>query len=223
MTQPLKKSDFGTAIDADVLAVRSLIARNMTPQVVRLPEKQKAPNGASDNAATRCLPSAPDPKLIGQTKAEQSAPNQQSKSGRPGLGSRMIARLKSYQPDRTNIFWTSIVLLGLLKPALVFGTMLGLLALCLVVRTCYGPEAFWLRVVSLHKTVARFAPDTARIVKLRAYAGAKRWDRFLSRGPAVLFDAFSSPDLRSLSAAEARHDAIVMDRLSRLDEDRVTG
>lgn len=125
-------------------------------------------------------------------------------------------RVMGYRPDRKAVLLTSLVLLLLLKPGLVFGSILAAL---FAVFACYflmGAEQFWRKILAVHAWMARRWPVTARVVKLRAYVLARKWDAKVAYLPQGLADMLYSPDLRAMLAADARREDVVAERLERL-------
>jgi hypothetical protein len=130
-----------------------------------------------------------------------------------------LERAKTYDPDTKTILRTSLVLLLILRPFLVIGWTLFAAFVVILTYLFMGPDQFWRQIIALHRAFARRRPEAARVLKLRAYVIARKWDSLLCWVPQGLADMLRSPDLRELIAADARHDEAMAKRLGRLGED----
>ncbi|MEE4189422.1 MAG: hypothetical protein V2I76_13365 [Roseobacter sp.] len=127
-------------------------------------------------------------------------------------------RAKSYRPKRKRILWTSLVLILLLYPFFVLGCALVIVTMVASAYLLWGGDTFWRRVIAGYQRVQQCWPGTARQIKVRAFVLSKKWDRFLAVLPDRLADQLRGPDLRQIIAADARHDVVMSDRLTRLDD-----
>ena len=121
-----------------------------------------------------------------------------------------------YRPQSGRILRTSLILMLLLQPFLTLGSFLMTFGIAVACRLYSGQERFWGKVISTYRVLARHMPDAARVLKLRAYVVARRWDAFVGQLPEKLAEACSSPDLRGMIRAEEQHLKSVSSRLNRL-------
>ena len=198
--------------DAETLAVRSLMLSENDEKV------EQDPSGNWRRAQVQQTPRRPiSTPVVSEITSGKLRPQMRAQASR--LASRVRGAVRNYEPDRKVIIRTSAILLVLLKPALVFGTLfLGVFALLLSYLFA-GPERFWRAVVSLYRAYARKRPQAARILKLRAYKIAKKWNRVLSWAPQGVADALRVPDVTAMLAADARHESAMTLRLNRLQQD----
>ena len=131
----------------------------------------------------------------------------------------VIFKVRTYRPERKSILLTSLVLLVLLKPFMMIGWSLVAAFALLLTFLFLGGDRFWRMVIVLFRAFARRNPSAARVVKLRAYVIARKWNRLMEWVPQGLADCISAPDLREMIAADARHEVALHDRLNRLNRD----
>jgi hypothetical protein len=204
--------------DADLMAIRQLIALNDDPTDDAPPEDRSDPPKAlrqrpteAHSAPARCAP-APAPMEAGKTERQTGQIAE--------LLTRLPGSIKAYRPRARIVIATSMLLLLLLYPVAVIGwavvAAIFLLALYLIV----GEDRFWLGAVSLHGRYARINPAGGRRLRVRARLAARRWDRWVAYLPDRLADTLRSPDVRALVLAERRHDAVLTDRLNRLGREQ---
>ena len=79
-----------------------------------------------------------------------------------------------------------------------------------------GGDLFWRRIISLYKKVELVRPALARRVKVHAYIFSRKWEKLTRKIPGRVAGHLQLPDFGLLLAADARHDAALNDRLSRL-------
>lgn len=196
--------------DSDLIAVRKLIDQS---NVVT--------GGAGQQAIAHHIGSAPADDILDTTI---HAPQDTAPKGRRVQMSRLMSRAvqyaKTYRPKRKVIMGTSGALIVLLYPVAVMGWLLVIGILCLALYLIIGQERFWRGIIALFQAYAKKRPGRARVLKVRAYLVAKRWDRAVDWLPDGLADVLRAPDLRAIVAADARHDAVLSDRLGRLHTDR---
>lgn len=196
--------------DPDLAAVRMLIDSHPAPAAEDVgaqgPDQQGA--GRFPDLAKADVPSVP-----------HSSDRLRRRAAR--VRGTVMARVKAYDPDAKTIVWTSVVLMLLLQPVFVLGWSLALIAMVLAVYWLIGGDQFWRRVIRAYELAEPRWPVAARQAKLRGYAAAKKWDRLLSRLPVAVSDRLRVPDLRDVIAADAAHDAVMSDRLTRLERDPV--
>lgn len=227
-------TDPATDNDAELAAIRNLMSTaegaGETPAKAES-ESAAAPALRSMAQAAAFLPAVVTAKIL---PAPADAPEQVQPDHKPEvaekqpsrtaeLAGRMFrwafAHVKAYRPERKRILITSLVLLLVLKPFFVIGWtavfVMGVV-LCFAVM---GADAFWRKVIDLYQRFARRRPEHARVLKLRAYVVARKWDRLLRFLPAAMADQMRPPDLRDVIAADARHALAMQDRLQRLNKD----
>ena len=210
--------------DSDLLAIRDVI------------RKEAADTAPAKAKSKRVKRQVEQPKVAPQPAAAQSvapAPVKRRKPKRPASGKQpsQIAvwadiayrfayeKVTSYRPDRKSIFWTSLVLLVLLRPGLVFGWSLVAALSLLLFYLFMGPDRFWRWVIARFRRFARRRPEAARRLKCRAYVLARKWDSWLTWAPQGFADQFRSPDLREMIVADQRHAEIMAERLTQLERD----
>lgn len=215
--------------DAELQAIRSLVQVNKTEVAVRA-TTEVASQAASPTQSTRqeatALPNPAARKMLPPVSASEDTGAVDTEDA-PGKATIVLRRasawalhqIKTYRPIRKNILWTSLVLLLLLKPFMVIGWTITLIVTVCVVFFALGADTFWRKVISLYQGYRRRYPEAARVLKVRSYAMAKKWDRLLNRLPDRMADVLRVPDLRALVKADARHDAALSDRLTRLRDD----
>lgn len=204
--------------DADILAVRSLMKSVEGHETAALIVEKTLPDTGLLVGSSRHPPDIATPQDRHQAFQTQ---NPRRESRLAAVGAAVLSRIKAYRPDRKGIAWTSLVLLLLLHPLLVIGSSLAVMSVIILCYVVVGGDVFWRRVIRLFETLERRVPSLARQIKLRAYAFGKKWDRALARLPDPISDSLRGPDLRRVIAAEAHHDAVLTDRLSRLREDHM--
>ncbi|WP_299780993.1 hypothetical protein [uncultured Roseobacter sp.] len=128
-------------------------------------------------------------------------------------------RILSYRPNAKTVLATSLVLLLLLQPVLVLGTLLIVAIGLMITFLILGAETFWRRFLSVFNLYARWFPASARSLRIRSELAARKWDRLLERLPGRLEDCLRAPDLRAMARADKRHAEAVADRLSRLHDE----
>lgn len=141
----------------------------------------------------------------------------------PGLAARMaqaaVRKMRSYRPRTKIILGTSFVLLLLLHPGATIGWLLFALIFLVALYLIVGEDRFCRAVAALHGRYARVSPGAARRLRVRAQLAARKWNRWVLVLPQGLADSLQAPDVRALVMAEARHDAVLTERLGRLDRD----
>ena len=217
------KEENGVLNDADIQAVRTLIAENATdasaPRVGALEARSTVASKLEDLLTSRRAGVAQFPELAGQAETVCEKSTGKFKRFARDAAHASLQSIKSYRPERRRIFWTSLILMLLLQPFLILGWSLAAGAAVLIYYLSVGGDAFWCKVLSVYSWMQKRWPDTARKIKLRAFVLGRRWDRVLLELPAGLADHLRPPDLRQMMAADAQHDAALNDRLSRLREE----
>jgi len=190
-----------TQADPDVLAVKNLLSGTLDDQEVAAVERKVA-----ERQRTASATAISEPQEVSY------------KSRLAVIANWLSSKIRSYEPNRKVILWTSLGLLLVLRPGLVIGWSLFAMFLLLVSYLLSGHDRFWRHVVRLYRSFARRQPQAARRLKVRAYLFARKWDRMLEWLPQGLADTLKSPDLRELMSADARHDSAVADRLTRMGD-----
>lgn len=199
--------------DAEILAIRTLISEEQS-----VPEKRPERAGESNIATQRKSDRLP---AIEPVEEPRVAMSERLKSGRVAQGAGVVTeflwtRIKAYRPQRKSILLTSLVLLLVLQPGLVFGWTLAFISALAFCYFVMGGDAFWRKVVTVFKAWERRQPAPARGLKLRAYLFSKKWQKLLSKFPDRMTDALQLPELRGLLAADEKHDAALTARLNSL-------
>lgn len=114
-----------------------------------------------------------------------------------------------------------LVVFALVRPGLVFGSLVVSVILLASMRIAMGAEVFWRRVLAFYAVVETHRPGLARKIKLRAFVLSKKWQRLLDRLPEAVSDPFRPPDLVAIMAADARYDEVLAARLNQLRQDEV--
>lgn len=192
-------------LDQDVAAVRAMIAMADAPEASRNAQIQPLTSAETDRTGQPDTP--PKPTKTG--------------SRRLSILSRMILRIRSYRPRSRTILGTSSVLLVLLQPVLVVSVLLIALVGLAVTLLIIGTDTFWRGVLAGLDVCAKWFPQAARSLRVRAQVMSRRWDLLLDRLPGSWTDTLRMPDLRALARADQRHDDAVAIRLRRLADDSV--
>ncbi len=127
-----------------------------------------------------------------------------------------VSAIGSYRPDRKAILITGLVLLVLLQPGFVLSILLISLLVGAVAFWCLGPERSVAVFSRLSDRFARLNPREARRWRARVWIAMRKWARLTGYLPPALAQHLQFPDFRATAEAEARHTAIVSDRLNRL-------
>ena len=232
MSQPEVSTAKKAEVDSEILAIRSLLKSEDTRTAVAPAPRQH--EGTQDRIQRRSnAPRKRDDLPPLEQPARQRDDGQTAEprtSALAGLGHRIaqlatglahaaIDKAKAYDPDRKTILRTSFILLLILRPFLLIGWALFGAFTVILSYLFMGPDRFWRQIIALHRAFARRRPDAARVLKLRAYVIARKWDSLLRWVPQGLADMLRSPDLRELIAADARHDEAMAKRLGRLGDD----
>lgn len=219
------------ATDAELEAIRNLMGTvaaapaPATPEVAQGLPKPVAEVAPQEPVATIKQRQARAPS---QTAPQQSPSQPAATTPKPPSRAAVLARqafffclarIKAYRPERKRILLTSLVLMLLLKPFFVIGWTTVAIMAVVVTFAIMGADEFWRKVVELYQRFARWRPDTARVLKLRAYVWARKWNRLLRFVPDGLADQMRPPDLRELMVADAKHASAMQDRLQRLNKD----
>ena len=194
-------------VDRDIAAIRAMIAEEHN-----VPDAPVAKPAAPRRRAQTTPPAPKKP-----AKSTAVAPPRKSLLA-PLLKS-TGRRLLNYRPRVKSILLTSLVLLLLLQPVLVLGTLLVLAITLMITFLILGAETFWRRFLSAFSLYARWFPATARSLRIRSELAVRKWDRVLERLPGRLEDCLRAPDLRAMARADKRHADAVADRLSRLHDE----
>ena len=208
---------FTEANDSDVLAVRNLMdSAGDTNDCAATDETvvEQAPEVTHAKSHQSTETEAPDPRA-----AQPSYTSRLLRSGALWA----MHRIKTYRPDRRAILLTSAVLLLILKPFMVIGWTLFA---GFVVLLCYlfmGGERFWRAIIAIFQKFKRRRPAAARVLKLRSYVIARKWNGLMQWAPQGICDFFQVPDLREIIAADTRHEAAMSDRLRRMGGDAAAG
>lgn len=216
MTSQNNTSKTGIKADADLLAVRRLMEDSA--QTV-------SPDGEQDRAQGESKSNRKPAVLRGRSvlpplerAGSQSLPPQGGAAQKLFRSACRTAfdRAKTYRPERKRILWTSLVLMLLLQPFFVIGWSVFCVGLVVALYVLWGGDVFWRRLIAVYQNAARRWPEPARSVKLRAYVIGKKWDWIVDRMPDRLAEQLRAPDLRGIIAADAQHEAVLSERLSRL-------
>lgn len=213
----------GVLNDADIRAVRTLIAENATdasaPKVGTVEARSTVATKLEDLLIRRRAGVAQFPELAGPAEpVSEKSTGKFKQFARDGAYA-SLQSIKSYRPERRRIFRTSLILMLLLQPFLILGWSLAAGAAVMIYYLSVGGDAFWCKVLSVYSWMQKRWPETARAIKLRAFVLGRRWDRVLLDLPSGMADHLRPPDLRQMIAADAQHDAALNDRLNRLREE----
>ncbi len=203
MTEPVSNGD----IDADLLAVRNLIAQTDKLQAKPL-QTPRDP-----------LPKQSVVDTTGARRPVQKSSSSGLKSNAKRVAKILWARIKAYRPECKSVLLTSMVLLLILKPFMVLGWVVCFVAMIVFFHFVLGSDDFWRRIAKMFKAWERVQPKQARVLKLRTYAATKKWEKMASKLPSWIAHYLRPPDLRGLLAAERRHNTALNQRLSRLQQD----
>ncbi len=201
--------------DRELTAIRTLIQEQ---------DVSRDTSAASSGASSPLRSAARLPRLTSaepETSAAPVAPQEGGAARRRlrHLLSKATRSVISYRPERKKILLTSLVLLLILQPMwIVVPTLLCAIALAIAYHNM-GSDGFWQRVVTLFRHWETRQPDKARVARLRAALWARKWDRLLAKLPGDWALHWRAPDLKAIAAAEAKHDAALTDRLTRLHQD----
>ena len=132
------------------------------------------------------------------------------------IGSRAVEAVRNYRPESKLILRTSLILLLLLQPFFILGSMLVTVLLTFACYFYAGSDRFWRKIIRAYGALAKRQPDIARSLKLRAYVISRQWDSIVGHLPERIADAWRSPDLRSLVRADENHARAMNKRLDRL-------
>ena len=240
MSQPQSPSstDADMDVDADLAAIRTLIHEAGStdhPTTSSAGEEPSAvvPEQRAEAQNTSFLPAVVRAKITtSPMHQEKPAPTGDQPATAAKQPSRLAAmtkqlfrwaweRIKTYRPERKRILVTSLVLLLILKPFFVIGWTAVFVMAVVICFAVMGADAFWRKVIDMYQGFARRWPAHARVLKLRSYVLARKWDRLLGYLPAGLADQMRPPDLRDVIAADARHSSAMQDRLQRMNKDDV--
>ncbi|MEL7100229.1 MAG: hypothetical protein AAGM84_15495 [Pseudomonadota bacterium] len=123
-----------------------------------------------------------------------------------------------WRPSRRLLICAALLVLLLVRPVWVLGTVLLMCFVTLGMFLLFGADRVWGGfVIGLRHYVGRH-PDRGPRIVARLDRFADRWDRVLDLFPEGLVDGLYFPDLQSLMEADDRHAAAVSDRLDRLRE-----
>ena len=224
MSDPTAKTAEQRPLDTDLLAIRDMIRKEKAETAHAKTKPAPAKRRSRQAKAARRSASGPAIAAPSANLGEPIAATAKNESSLIAIwagGVFRFARRKvmSYRPDRKAILWTSLVLLLLLRPGLVFGWSLVAVLSLLLVYLFMGPDRFWRWVIVRFQRFARRHPEAARRLKCRAYVLARKWDSLLAWAPQGFADQFRSPDLREIIVADRRHAAIMAERLTQLERD----
>ncbi|WP_298845305.1 hypothetical protein [uncultured Roseobacter sp.] len=178
----------GTAVDdPDVAAIQKLISAERVVDA-----EPDGPGGAADVTV-------PEPRSVLRR-----------------MSGRALTSIRTYRPDRKSILLTSLVLLTLLWPHLIIGSVLISVLSLLAAYFVMGHEVFWRRALGCFSLFQRVAPQTGRKLRARLWLGARKWARLTGLLPESFARRLQLPDLRAIAGARDRHDAVLSERLSRL-------
>ncbi|WP_299829167.1 hypothetical protein [uncultured Roseobacter sp.] len=196
-------------MDRDIAAIRAMIAEESTAPDV--------PAAKPTSPRRRAQGKRPAQRQFEKPAAPVPAPARKPLL-RPVLQSAR-RRVLSYRPNAKTVLATSLVLLLVLQPVLVLGTLLIAAIGLMITFLILGAETFWRRFLSVFNLYARWFPASARSLRIRSELAARKWDRLLERLPDRLEDCLRAPDLRAMARADKRHAEAVADRLSRLHDE----
>jgi hypothetical protein len=221
--------DMAAGHDPDLTAIRNLLAksrheeaepasgRDLARDMHRNADRLRA--RAPEQAASRNGRPPVEPRQRSAASEAEPTP----KPASPGFGARIkqagLRKMRSYQPRTKVVLGTSFVLLLFLHPGATIGWLLFALIFLVALYLIVGEDRFWRAVAAVHGRYARISPGGARRLKVRAQLAARKWNRWVLVLPQGLADSLQAPDVRALVMAEARHDAVLTERLSRLDRD----
>ena len=208
MTSQRETSKPETKLDADLLAVRKVIEDNGDDVVSTARGETNTRADLRGRAALPPLEETAEPP-------GRSSGRSVKQLVRAGCHAAYL-RAKAYRPERKRILWTSLVLMLLLQPFFVIGWSLFCVGLVVALYLLWGGNVFWRRLIAIYQKAAHRWPEPARHIKLRAYVMGKKWDWILDRVPDRIADQLRGPDLRRIIAADAQHDAVMSERLTRL-------
>ena len=188
--------------DQTLSAIRSMLAE---PIEVSAPVPEIKPEV---HMRAKANPQPVEPRLA---RPQASEPEHLSK---PSLIDRV--RGISYRPSRKLIAWGVVAALVVLFPhVFVIG---AIVMVCIIGGSfaVFGSDAVWGRAMRGFSRFASYAPDRAARVAARLDAFALRWDSFLDRFPDGSVDGLYLPDLQAQAKANDHHDAIMSERLARM-------
>ncbi|WP_299734835.1 hypothetical protein [uncultured Roseobacter sp.] len=203
-------------VDADIVAIRALLADEVVPKntpkefnrLKTLPKQSRAETARRD---------------VEKPAAVKAAMPRTAKKPvlRPILFW-LLRRVGAYRPNTKSVLWTSLILMLLLQPVLVFGTLLLAAVLFLSGYLIMGSDRFWRRLLEAFAVFARWCPGPARRFRVGCRIAARKWDACLNRLPGRWTDGFRAPDLRQIARADKLHAKVMADRLSRLRDEGTT-
>lgn len=216
MTSQEKTSKTVELTDTDLLAVRRIMADGA--HIEPTDRKGQAASGRHNAEMEKPAPRGQKrlPHLAQLVDSGQASREKSTRALISSVCRAVLARIRTYHPERKRILHTSLVLMLLLQPFFVIGWTFFLLGLVVALYVFWGGDLFWRRLIALYQKAERRWPEPARRLKLKAYVAGKKWDGILDRIPERLADPLRGPDLRRIATADAAHDAILSERLTRL-------
>ena len=218
-----------TATEEETMSmIRSVLTEDTTPPKPEKPRMVKAeakPVAESAQAAPqrafveRTIQEAPRRRATDLPELE-AADTAAPRTGRVvrllAAAKRLFAAIRGFQPTTRHLALASAALLFVVRPHwFVIGAVLALL-LTIGTFMTLGADRIWHGVLAwLDRVEAR---DPARAADLRAKLDsfACRWDGILDVFPDGMVDSLYMPDFQAMKQAEADHDAVVSERLSRM-------
>lgn len=216
--------------DSDLIAIRNLLMENTEPLRAARQAPETAPKPARPLSASPVSRQASAPEAIvrapvpqpaaGHADAENGTQSQKVSAGRSAaVKAAALRKIRAYRPRTKVVIGTSLVLLFVLHPISMIGwtifTMIFVLALYLII----GEERFCRGLLAVQARYRRINPSAARVFGLRLRLAARKWNRWVTFLPQGMADALQTPDISAVMRAEARHEAALTDRFSRLDAD----
>lgn len=134
----------------------------------------------------------------------------------PAFGQIKLPTKLPFQPTRRHAMWAAVGLLALLRPHWFVLTFFLSAFIAVGVFALFGADKTWGGMMRIFSRYVARSPEQGRRMAVRMDGIALRWDGFLDRFPEGTVDGLYLPDFQSLQEAEERHEAVVDERLSRM-------
>ncbi|WP_299602602.1 hypothetical protein [uncultured Tateyamaria sp.] len=131
----------------------------------------------------------------------------------------MISRVRRFEPKTRHLALASAALLFVVRPH--WFVIAAVIAVVLIVATflTLGADRIWTSVLGWLDRIEMKDHGRAEDLRAKLDTFAYRWDSVLDVFPDGMVDSLYMPDFQSLQQAEAEHQQVVAERLSRMAQE----
>lgn len=130
-----------------------------------------------------------------------------------------ISRVRRFEPTTRHLALASAALLFVVRPNWFVIAAVIILVAVVATFVSLGADRIWTSVLNWLDRIEMKNPGRAEDLRAKLDTFAYRWDSVLDVFPDGMVDSLYMPDFQSLQQAEAEHQQVVAERLSRMAQE----